>query len=312
MHKQACAEIAPHDLAAAVDVEALNTAAKAVVQSAGSETVTFEHFQKVFVGEFLNNRQLRNKPQPAALLLPPDISTRTLFAELGVEEEVVPPEPEKPEGKDGAEDGEEEEEEEEEEEKGGDSDDEGGEEGEEEKEPEPEKPKEYTRKSMALFELFDTSKSGTVSLPHVVSSIALFKSGYGEEALRFTLGAYDIKGEQAANEAAVWAALQLAVPKELSPQQMSQIRRAWRNADKFGASEEEEEEEADDADEEGEGKAAEPAEEGPVETRVMIDSFMEAVQGDEYLAEALLEAVPIPLEDPETSDAPDGDEDDDE
>ena len=237
-----------------------------------------------------------------------------LTAELGVEEEVTPPEPEKPEGKDGAEEGEEEEEEEEdddEESKGDDS----GEEGEEEdegKEAEPEKPKEYTRKSMALFELFERDGSGTVCLPHVVASISLFKSGFGEEALRFALGAYDAKGEQAATEAAVWAALQLAVPKELSAQQLSQVRRAWRNADKFGASDEEEEEEEDaDEDEDGEGKVAEPVEEGPVETRVMIDSFMEAVQGDEFLAEALLEAVPIPLEDPETSDAPD-DEDDDE
>ena len=233
-----------------------------------------------------------------------------LRTELGVEEEVVQPEPEKPEGKDGAEEeGEEEEEEEDDAESKGedDSQEEGEEEG---KEPEPEQPKEYTRKSMALFELFEASGSGTVSLPHVVASISLFKSGYGEEALRFALGAYDAKGEQAATEAAVWAALQLAVPKELSAQQLSQVRRAWRAAEKFGASEEEEEEEEDADEDEGEGKAAETADEGPVETRVMIDSFMEALQGDEFLAEALLEALPIPLEDAETSDAPEDDDDD--
>jgi len=36
---------------AAVDVEALSSAAKAVVQTTGKEVVTFEEFQKVFVGE---------------------------------------------------------------------------------------------------------------------------------------------------------------------------------------------------------------------------------------------------------------------
>lgn len=35
-----------------VDVEALSAAAKAAVQSTGKQEVTFEEFQKVFVGEF--------------------------------------------------------------------------------------------------------------------------------------------------------------------------------------------------------------------------------------------------------------------
>ena len=38
----------------AVDVEALSSAAKAVVQATGKEVVTFDEFQKVFIGEILS------------------------------------------------------------------------------------------------------------------------------------------------------------------------------------------------------------------------------------------------------------------
>lgn len=219
-----------------------------------------------------------------------------------METEIVPPEPEQPESK-GGEDGESEGEEEGEEEK------EGEEEGEEEeREPTPEVPKEYTFVSEALWNLFDKDNVGSVCLPQVVASLALFKGGYGPDALRAALAAYDVADGGDADEGAVWAAVQLAAPKPLTGQQLTHIRRAWRAAEKTGQGEEEEEE-VDEEEGEGESKGGGEEDGPPPPPRVIIDSFMDCVSGDEYLATVLCEPVPIPLEDPETSDVPD-DEDD--
>eukprot|EP01138_Halocafeteria_seosinensis_P013656 gb/GECG01013947.1/.p1 GENE.gb/GECG01013947.1/~~gb/GECG01013947.1/.p1 ORF type:complete len:336 (+),score=123.02 gb/GECG01013947.1/:1-1008(+) len=263
-------------------------------------------------------------PKDAAIAGPEPL--HQAFIEMEIDKEVTPEQPAaadkeneeegEGEGEEGGEEGGEDEGGEDTQE-GKDEGEEGGEEGEEGDE-EGQKPqkepvkKEYTKNAMTVFDLFDKEGTGEVDLPELLGTIYICKNGYSEAAAKTTCGFYDIWNQGCAKESHLWKALKLACVSPPNDTHLKHLRRAWRNAEKFGAGEEEEgEEEGEEEEEEGEGggeggqkPAKAPQDE---ETKVMVESFFEALQGDEYLAKTLFQEAEIPVKE-----AKEGEEDEDE
>lgn len=166
----------------------------------------------------------------------------------------------------------------------------------------------------------------SVQADWLVATLALFKSGYGEAALRFAVKAVDADGSGALSEAALWRAVTRAASSALTPTLRNHLRKAWRGAEKYVPPEEEPKEEEGEGEgaeaeaegeapaegeegaekPEGEGEAAPAAEEpaappapkAPEEPRVLSESFLGLVLEDEALAAVLAKEVPVPIEEP--------------
>ena len=129
-----------------------------------------------------------------------------------------------------------------------------------------------------------------------ISTLALFKSGYGEAALRFAVKAADADGSGALTEAALWVALMRSASAPLTPIQRTHLRKVWRTAEKYAKPEEE----APPAEEEG-GEASPPPpppSKSDEEPKVMAESFLAALLEDEAVKSVFATEVPIPIEAP--------------
>lgn len=171
---------------------------------------------------------------------------------------------------------------------------------------------EYTNKAGDLMAPFLVGQAKTVPLQTFLTQLFLIKNGYGEPAFRFALTAADARGRSALTAPEAWAALQLASPRAIEEDKHGvHLRRAWRTAEVWPPvpDPEEEPEPVDEDDEEAmaEQRRMQALMDG--EPRIAIESFAEAVLGDEWIASLFTTEVEVPTTDPETSSVPDEDED---
>jgi hypothetical protein len=143
--------------------------------------------------------------------------------------------------------------------------------------------------------------SDRVSVQSLVGSIVLAKGGYSEATFRAILKAGDHEGKGCASEEAAFTAVTLCANRRDGLNQLTRahVRKAWRKAEKYAPAPAEGE--APPAEEGGEeaAPAAPAAPIDPASIAVLMDSFVEALQGDELLAEVLLKDVPVPIKEPE-------------
>lgn len=172
--------------------------------------------------------------------------------------------------------------------------------------------KEYTNKGGDLIAQFLSDQAKTVPLQTFLTQLFLIKNGYGEPAFRFALTAADARGRTALTAPEAWAALQLVSSRAIEEDKHGvHLRRAWRTAEVWPPvpDPEEEPEPLDEEDEEAmaEQRRMQALMDG--EPRVAIESFADAVLGDEWIASLFNTEVEVPTTDPETSSVPDEDED---